>query len=122
MRLRADAQEIVAGALDQCGAPACGDRTQRVPGMTGDEEQLRGLDAELLLDIAVSLTRRLVVLDAVGAEPPLEEIGDAAMLKLTRLNFEEIVGEGEQAEAGIAQLAQGAAAPRGAAASLKTCP
>src|ERR1700749_1540164 len=99
LRLRADTEQIVAAALDQRGAPAGGEGAERVPGVTGDQEELRGWKAELLLEIGVGLTRRLVVLDAVGADSPLEQIGDAAMLHLPRLDLEQIVGEREQAEA-----------------------
>ena len=51
--------------------------------MTSDKAQLRGLDLKLSLDVGASLTRRLMVLHAVCAESPLEEVDDAAMLELT---------------------------------------
>ncbi|MCP1848454.1 MULTISPECIES: hypothetical protein [unclassified Bradyrhizobium] len=43
LRLRADGEDIVAGTLDQRGLPAGRDRAQRVPGVAGDQAELRGL-------------------------------------------------------------------------------
>ena len=99
MRLGTDAEQVVAGALDQRGFPTGGDRAQRIPGVAGDQAHVGGFGAELFLDITVSLARRLVVFDAVGAEAALEQIDDAAMRQLARLHFQEIVGQREQAEA-----------------------
>ena len=47
-----------------------------------------------------------MVLHAVRTEPPLEQVGDAAMFKLTGLNIEQIVRESEEPKTRIAQLAQ----------------
>src|SRR5579864_5646103 len=68
LRLRADAQDIVAGTLDQRPLPACGDGAERIPGMAGDQAELRGFCPKLSLDIAIGLARRLVMLDAIRAE------------------------------------------------------
>ncbi len=90
--------------------------------MASDETQLRRLYPQLPLDIGVSLTRRLVVLDAVHAEAPIEKIDNAAVFKLTCLNLSQVVGEGEQAKSCVAQLAQRCRHPPGAAASSKISP
>ena len=95
LRLRADVQHIIADTFDQRGLPACRDGAERVPGVAGDHAELRGFGAEFLLDIGVSLARRLVMLDAVRAEPALEQIDDAAMLKLSGLHLEQVVGQRE---------------------------
>jgi hypothetical protein len=76
LRLWTHAQNIVADPPDQRGLPACRDRAEGVPGMAGNQTELRGPDAKLLLDMAVGLAGRLVVPDAVGTEPPFEEIDD----------------------------------------------
>jgi hypothetical protein len=47
-----------------------------------------------------------MVLHAIGAEPPLEQIDNAAVLELARLHLDEIVREREETEARISQLAQ----------------
>src|SRR5258705_10888758 len=47
-----------------------------------------------------------MVFHAVRAESPLEEADNAAMLELTSLHLKQIVGESEEPEACIAQLAQ----------------
>src|SRR5262249_45375050 len=103
--LRADPEDIVADAPDQRRVPARGDGAERVPGMAGDQAELRRFDTKLFLDLGVGLTRRLVVLHAVSAEAPLEQIDDAAMLKLARLHLEQIVGEGEESKSRAAKLA-----------------
>jgi hypothetical protein len=46
-----------------------------------------------------------MALRAVSAEPSLEEIDDAAVLKLTGLNVKQIVRESEEPKTRIAQLA-----------------
>lgn len=120
-RLGTDSQEIVADPLDQRRLPACRYRSKCVPGVAGDHAELPGLGAELALDIGISLTRRLVVLHAVGTEAALEQINDAAMGQLAGLHLEQVVGEREQPEARVAQLAECHPAP-GAAASSKTSP
>lgn len=66
-----------------------------------------GSTPEFLLDVAVGLARRLVVLHAVRTEPPLERTDDAAVLELTRLNLEQIVREGDEPESRGAQTSQG---------------
>src|ERR1700761_1665481 len=81
LRLRTDAKHVIAGALDQRSLPARGHRAERVPGVAGGQGEIGGLCATLALDIAIGLARRLVVLDAVGAEAALELIDDAAMLE-----------------------------------------
>jgi hypothetical protein len=106
VRLRADAQNIIADALDQRRFPARGDGAERVPGVAGDKTELGGLGSKLFLDISVSLRRRLMVLHAVRAESPFEQIDDAAMFELAGLHFKQIVGEAEEPETRIAQLAQ----------------
>src|SRR5579863_10059741 len=105
LRLRADTQHVVAGSLDQRGFPTGRDGAERVPGMAGDKTKLRRSDAEFPFYVGVSLGRRLMMLDAIRAEPPLEEIDNVAMLQLTSLHFQQIVGEGEEPETRVAQLA-----------------
>ena len=122
LRLRADPQNIVADALDQRCFPAGRDGAERVPCMAGDQAELRGLNAKLPLDIGVSLARRLVMLHAVRAESPLEQIDNAAMFKLAGLNLKQIVRQREQPETRIAQLAQRGRNLADAAASSKTSP
>src|SRR5262249_45101519 len=82
LRLRHYAKDIVADALDQGRFPAGRHRAERVPGMAGDEAHLWRSGAQLLLDIGVGLARRLVVLDAIRAETPFEQVDNAAMLEL----------------------------------------
>ena len=105
LRLRADPQKIIADALDQRCPPSCRDGAEGVPRVAGDKAQLRGLNSKFVLDISVSLSRRLMVLHAVRTESSFKQIDDAAMLKLASLNFEQIVREGEEPKACIAQLA-----------------
>ena len=69
LRLRASLQNVVTGPLDQRGLPAGRHGAKRVPCVTGDKTELRGLNPKLPLDIGVSLARRLEVLHAVRAEP-----------------------------------------------------
>ncbi len=95
LRLRTDPEEVVARTLDQRRAPACRDGAERVPGVAGNETELGG-HAQFALDIGVGLRRRLMMPHAVRAETPFKQIDDAAVLELARLNFEQIVGEGEQ--------------------------
>jgi hypothetical protein len=64
--------------------------------MTCDETELRWLDPKVSFDIGVSLSRRLMVLDTVRAEAPLEKIGNAAVFKLASLHLEQVIREGEQ--------------------------
>ena len=45
-----------------------------------------------------------MVFHAVGAEAPLEEIDDAAMRQLARLHLQQVVGQREQAKAGVRSL------------------
>jgi hypothetical protein len=104
-RLRADSQNIVANPLDQCRLPTGRHGAQCVPGMAGDKTKLGGFNPKLLLDIGVGLTRRLMVLHAVCAEAPLEEVDNATMFKLTRLNLKQVIREGEEPETRLAQLA-----------------
>jgi hypothetical protein len=105
LRLRADPQHIVANPLDQRGFPAGRHRAKRIPCVARDKTEFRGLDTKLGLDMGISLARRLMVLHAVGAEAPLEQIDNSAILKLTGLNFQQIIREGEQPETRVAQLA-----------------
>jgi hypothetical protein len=95
LRLGANPQNIIADPLDQRCFPAGRDGAERVPCVTGDQTELGGFNAKLPRDVGVSLGRRLVALDAVRAEAPLEEIDNAAMLQLTGLNLKQIVREGE---------------------------
>ena len=104
MGLRSDFQNIVADTLDQRALPARRDGAESVPGVARNEAELRGLGAELILDISVSLPRRFMMLHAVRAEAALKQIDDAAMLELTGLNFKQIIGEGEEPETRIAKL------------------
>src|SRR4029450_1677476 len=106
LRLRADPQNIVADTPDQRRPPARCDGAEGVPWVAGDKTEPGGLTAKLFLDIGVSLARRLVVLHAVRAESPFKQIDDAAMLELARLQFEQIVREGEEPKPCIAQLAE----------------
>ena len=103
LRLRPDAEHVVAGAPDQRRLPSRRDRAERVPGVAGNQAELRGLHPKLFLDVGISLPGRLVMLDAVSAEPPLKQVGDTAMFKLARLNLKQIIGEREQPKARIAQ-------------------
>ncbi len=96
LRLRANSQDVVARPLDQGSLPARGDGAKRVPCMASDQTELRGLNPKLPLDISISLARGLVMLHAICAKAPLEEIGNAAMFKLTGLNLKQIVCEGKQ--------------------------
>ena len=59
-------------------------------------------------------------LHAIRAKSSLEEIDDAAMFKLTGLNFEQIVSESEEPKTRIAQLARRRQNLRVEAASCKT--
>src|SRR3954465_2013588 len=87
------AEYIVRGARDQRRLPARRDGAERVPCVAGDKTETGRLSLKLPLDIGAGLARRFMVLHAVGAEPSLEEIDDAAMLKLTGLNLEQIIRE-----------------------------
>ena len=122
LRLRANPQNVVADPLDQRCFPAGRHGAKRVPCMARDKTELRGFHPKLPLDVSVSLARRLMVLHAIRAETPLEKIDNAAMFKLAGLHLKQIVGEREQPETCIAQLAQALPAPPGAAASSKTSP
>ena len=64
--------------------------------MAGDKTELGRRSSELFLDISVRFARRFMALHAVRAESSLEEIDDAAMFKLTGLNFKQIVRESEE--------------------------
>src|SRR5690349_20229190 len=105
LRMRSYSQEITADSFDQRCPPACRDGAEGVPREAGDKAQLRGLNSKFVLDISVSLSRRLMMLHAVRAESSFKQIGDTAVLKLASLNFEQIVREGEKPKACIAQLA-----------------
>jgi hypothetical protein len=59
-----------------------------------------------------------MMLHAIRAEPPLEEIDNAAMLQLASLNLEQIVSEGEQPKPASRSL-RSAAGTSGAAAWSK---
>jgi hypothetical protein len=54
LRLRPDAQNVVARALDQGRFPACGDGAKGVPGVAGDETELRRLDKKALGNLRTS--------------------------------------------------------------------
>ena len=105
LRLRADAQDIVADTPDQRSPPARRNGAERVPRVTGDKIELGGFNSKLFLDVSVSLARRLMVLHAIRAESSFKQIDDAAMLKLARLHFKQIVREDEEPKTCIAQLA-----------------
>jgi len=83
---RADVQYVVADASDQRCLPTGGDGAERVPGVAGNHAEFGRLNAKLILDVDISLRRRLVMLHAVGAEAPFEQIDDAAMRKLASLH------------------------------------
>jgi len=121
LRLRTDAQNIVADTLDQRCLPARRDGAEGVPGVAGDQTELGGFNPEFFLHIGVSLGRRLVVLDAVGTESSFKQIDNAAMFKLAGLNLKQVVGEREEPKTCIAQLAQ-CRRNLGMAASWKTFP
>ena len=104
LRLRADTQNIVADALDQRCFPAGRHRAKRVPCMARDKTELPRLNPKRPLDVGVGMARRLMMLHAVRTEALFEKIDNAAMLELTRLDFEQVVREGEKSETGIAQL------------------
>ena len=40
LRLRPDAEHIIAGTPDQRGLPAGGDRAERIPGVAGDQAEI----------------------------------------------------------------------------------
>jgi len=73
VRLRTDAQNFIANALDERGFPAGRYCAKCIPGVAGYETKLRWADAKLPLDIGVSLARRLVVLHTIRAEPSFEK-------------------------------------------------
>ncbi len=112
LRLRANPQNIVAGPFDQHCFPAGRYRAKRIPCMACDETELRGFHAKLPLDVSVSLGRWLMVLHAIRAETPLEEIYDAAMFELASLHLKQIVGEREQPEPASRSLASAAGTSR----------
>jgi hypothetical protein len=60
-----------------------------------------------------------MMLDAVRAEAPLEKFHNAAVLKLSGLHLEQVVGEREQPEPRLAQLTE-PPGPQGTAASSRT--
>ena len=95
VRLRAYFQHIVANTFDQRGLPTGRDGAESVPGVAGDHTELGRCNPEPLLDIGVGLPRRLVMLRAVRAEAPFEQIDDAAVFELSGLHFKQIVGEAE---------------------------
>jgi hypothetical protein len=66
--------------------------------VAGYKTELGRFNAELFLNISISLARWLVVLHAVRAESSFEQIDDAAVLELPGLNFEQIVRERKKAE------------------------
>jgi hypothetical protein len=105
--LRTYSQDIVVDAFDQRCLPTRCDGAEGIPGVTGDKTKLRRPRSKFFLDIGVSLARRLMVLHAIGTEASFEQIDDAAVLELACLNLEEIICEGEQPVACIAQLSQG---------------
>src|SRR5262249_57582213 len=98
MGLRSDSQDIVADALNQRRFPARGDGAERVPGVARNKAELRGLRAELLLDMSISLRRWLVVLHTISTESAFKQIDDAAVLELAGLHLKQIVPEPEQPE------------------------
>src|SRR5262249_17526484 len=104
--LRTNSQDIVADTLDQRRLPARRDGAESVPGVAGDKTKLGGRNSKLLLDISVSLAGGLMVHHTVCAEPSLEEIDNTAVLELTGLDLEQIVGEREEPETRSAQLAE----------------
>ena len=91
---------------DEGGFPPGRDGAKRVPGVAGDQAKLRGPGLQLALDIAVGFARGLVALDAIRAEAALEQSNNSAVLKLARLDVQQIVGEREETEAGAAKLVQ----------------
>ena len=107
VRLGTDPQHVIPAAPDKGGFPTGGDRAQRVPGMAGDQAKLRGLGLQFSLDIRIGFGCGLMALHTIGAEAALEQLQRCRRAQLAGLDFEQIVGEREQTEAGAAQLAQG---------------
>jgi len=71
--LRADSQEVIANPLDQGSLPARSNGAKGVPGMAGDETELRGRNSEGPFNLGIGLSRRLVMFDAVCAKATLEK-------------------------------------------------
>ena len=105
LRLRTDSKNVVAGTSDQCSPPARRDGAEGVPCVAGYKTELGRFNAELFLNISISLARWLVVLHTVCAKSSFEQIDDAAVLELPGLNFEQIVREREKPKTCVAQLA-----------------
>src|SRR4029450_4733253 len=95
LQLRADSQDVVAHPLDQSSLPARGDGAEGVPCMASDKTELRPLHSEFPLNIGISLRRRLVMINAVCTETPLEEIDNSTVFELTRLHLQQIVCQRE---------------------------
>ena len=102
LRLRTNIQQVVTDALDQRRLPTGGHCTKRVPGMAGNQAKLRWVDAEFPSDVSIRLGGRFVLLDAVYAEASFEKPGDAAVIKLLRLNLDQIVCQSEQSKSCVA--------------------
>src|SRR6516165_10481060 len=105
MRLRANPQHVISDTFDQRCLPAGRGGAESVPCVAGYKTELGRFNAELFLNISISLARWFVVLDTVRAEPSFEQIDDAAVLELPSLNFEQIVREREEPKTCVAQLA-----------------
>jgi hypothetical protein len=105
LRLGADFQNIIANTLDQSGLPTRRDGAEGVPCVAGDKTEPGRPNRKLPLDVGIGFARRFVMLHTIRTEAPLKEIDNAAMFKLAGLNLEQIVGESEEPETCITQLA-----------------
>ena len=98
VRLRAYCQHIVADSLNlnQRRFPAGGDGADRIPGVTRDETELRGPDAELPFNVR---RPQMQAYDALRcphySKEPREKVSDTSMLHLTRLYLNSVVRESE---------------------------
>src|SRR5262249_41012947 len=80
--------------------------TERIPRVACDQEELGGIDTELILDMGVDLGCGLMAFDSVRAESSLEQIDDSAMLELPGLRLRRVVRKGEQPKARIPEPAE----------------
>lgn len=91
---------------DERSLPTGRRAAERIPGVAGDHAELRRTGSQLTLNVSTGLRRAFMDLDAVHAERPFEESSNSTAFELTGLNFSQVVCQGEQPKAGIAQLSQ----------------
>jgi acyl-CoA synthetase (AMP-forming)/AMP-acid ligase II len=108
VRLRADIQRRVALTKDERALPASRAGADRVPDVARDQADVAGSDLERGGYRVVGLLGRLVPLDGlVDAEAALEQVDHARLLQLPARDLQRVVGEREQPEAVLVELAQG---------------